>query len=42
MTPHLTVFVEMQRQRNWLPDIDELFRLAPEAAEWKVLTMRQG
>jgi hypothetical protein len=33
-TPHLTVFVEMRRQRAWLPEINNLFDAAPEAFEW--------
>jgi hypothetical protein len=36
-TPHLTVFAEMRRQRNVLPEVDELLARAPEAAAWSLV-----
>ncbi|MFK3690808.1 hypothetical protein ACI2J4_11045 [Agrobacterium tumefaciens] len=33
---HLTVFSEMRRQRQFLPDIRSLFERAPEAIDWPV------
>ena len=33
-TPHLTVFFEMRRQRQYHPDLDVLFEDAPEALNW--------
>jgi 5-methylcytosine-specific restriction endonuclease McrA len=35
-TPHLTVFAEMRRQRNRLPEIDDLLQRAPEAEQWQL------
>jgi hypothetical protein len=35
--PHLTVFEEMRRQRQFLPDIDSLMMRAPEVASWKIV-----
>jgi len=37
MTPHLTVFAELRRQRNFLPEIDDLFARAPEATTWPLI-----
>ncbi|MBN8183116.1 hypothetical protein [Roseibium aggregatum] len=36
-TGHLTVFAEMRRQRDILPQIAPLFTAAPEALEWTVI-----
>lgn len=36
-TPHLTVFVEMRRQRRMLPEIDDFLSRAPEAFTWPVI-----
>jgi hypothetical protein len=36
-TPHLTVFAEMRRQREVLPEIDDLLARAPEAAAWSLV-----
>ena len=33
-TPHLTVFFEMRRQRNLLPEIDQIFAAAPDTVAW--------
>ena len=35
-THHLTVFAEMRRQRQLLPDIDALFDAIPEAMAWQL------
>lgn len=37
LTPHLTVFAEMRRQRALLPEIDGLFARAPEVLEWPLV-----
>lgn len=36
-TPHLSVFAEMRRQKNFLPAIRDLFDDAPEAAVWPLV-----
>lgn len=36
MTPHLTVFAEMRRQRDWLPELAALFDAAPEINAWRL------
>lgn len=36
-TPHLTVFYEMRRQRDFLPNIKALFERAPDALTWPVV-----
>lgn len=36
LTPHLTVFAEMQRQHSLLPEISELFARAPETRTWSL------
>lgn len=36
-TPHLTVFAEMRRQSQYLPDIRNLFDRAPEAQAWPLV-----
>ncbi len=36
-TPHLTVFAEMRRQKEYLLDIKALFDKAPEAEEWPLI-----
>lgn len=38
-TPHLTVFAEMRRQKPYLPDIKELFAIAPEAETWPLFPL---
>jgi hypothetical protein len=35
--PHLTVFVEMRRQRAFLPKIDALLLRAPEVETWQIV-----
>lgn len=35
-TPHLTVYAEMRRQKQYLPAIADLFELAPEAEAWSL------
>lgn len=39
---HLTVFSEMRRQRQFLPDIRLLFEQAPEAVDWPVIRASDG
>ncbi|MEW5548185.1 hypothetical protein [Pseudomonas soli] len=34
--PHLTVFDEMRRQKQWLPQIDRILSDAPEIMYWRV------
>jgi uncharacterized protein (TIGR02646 family) len=36
-TPHLTVFAEMRRQKDFLPNIRALFVAAPEAEAWPLV-----
>jgi 5-methylcytosine-specific restriction endonuclease McrA len=36
-TPHLTVFAEMRRQQDYLPEIRALFDHAPEAKRWPLI-----
>lgn len=36
-TPHLTVFAEMRRQKEFLPDLLALFGQAPEALTWSLV-----
>jgi uncharacterized protein (TIGR02646 family) len=36
-SPHLTVFAELRRQKNYLPEIENLFSAAPEAEEWSLI-----
>jgi uncharacterized protein (TIGR02646 family) len=36
-TPHLTVFAEMRRQRQFIPVVNELFEQAEEALSWPLV-----